>query len=43
VQILDAFDAPQDADPLQFETISLPEELALPVSYDFGGAANERL
>jgi hypothetical protein len=28
VRILDAFDAPQDADPLQFETISLSEELA---------------
>ncbi len=41
--ILDAFAAPQDADPLQFETISLPEEVALPVSHDLGGAAKPEI
>jgi len=43
VRILDAFNAPQDADPLQFETISLPEELALPVSHDFGGCSKRKI
>lgn len=43
VRILDAFDAPQDADTLQFETISLLKEISLPISHDFAGAANERL
>jgi hypothetical protein len=28
---------------LQFETISLPEELALPVSDDLGGAAKPKI
>jgi hypothetical protein len=43
VQILDAFNVPQDADPLHFETISRPEELLFPSATILGVQQNRGL
>jgi hypothetical protein len=43
VQILDAFNAPQDADPLHFETISRPEESLFPSATILGVQQNRGL
>jgi hypothetical protein len=43
VQILDAFDAPQDADTLHFETNSRPEESLFPSATILGVQQNRGL